>query len=167
MKEYNLCNNAERVERFQQAIRVMSDMTAERIENEFNMSTWGEKTACGTVACAAGWCAMDPWFNERGLMMAEIERTDSYSGETWVDFTFSKEGNASQFFGEAAVDAVFTRASFMVGAKNSVDTHSKVLQALKDHLDFVIGGEVDESYMYEFHIRSTVEADRMEESDEA
>jgi hypothetical protein len=32
------------------------------------MHTFGEQTDCGTIACAAGHCAMDPWFRKRGFI---------------------------------------------------------------------------------------------------
>jgi hypothetical protein len=43
-------------------------------EKNFNMGCWKEETECGTVMCAAGYAAHDPWFNERGLIMKD----DSY-----------------------------------------------------------------------------------------
>lgn len=55
------------IERWQNALRVLKAMTEHEIARHFDMSTWGRKTACGTVACLAGHCALDPWFNERGF----------------------------------------------------------------------------------------------------
>jgi hypothetical protein len=31
-------------------------------EGQFDMEWFGKKTDCGTVCCAAGWAALDPWF---------------------------------------------------------------------------------------------------------
>jgi hypothetical protein len=33
----------------------------------FNISSWGKKTDCGTVACAAGWATTIAEFNEEGF----------------------------------------------------------------------------------------------------
>lgn len=34
---------------------------------------------CGTVACAAGWAALDPWFTERGLVLRTDTRARLFS----------------------------------------------------------------------------------------
>lgn len=31
-------------------------------EAQFDMALFGKRTTCGTVCCAAGWAALDPWF---------------------------------------------------------------------------------------------------------
>lgn len=45
--------------------RVVKAAPAER----FRMRKFTEQTDCGTAYCAAGWAAIDPWFNKRGLYM--------------------------------------------------------------------------------------------------
>lgn len=52
------------LERWRQLIRVLEGVP----EQKLNMGTWCDDEAeCGTVACAAGWAGMDPWFVERGF----------------------------------------------------------------------------------------------------
>ena len=52
------------VEALKQAIRILETIP----EANFNMHTFGEKTDCGTVACIAGHCMLDPWFISRGFI---------------------------------------------------------------------------------------------------
>lgn len=33
----------------------------------FNLSYWGDKTDCGTTACAAGWCGLEDGFRRQGF----------------------------------------------------------------------------------------------------
>lgn len=62
--------NAVYFERLEQAMRVMHDLKANPAGRRFNINTFGATDACGTiVGCIAGFCGLDPWFNERGLGM--------------------------------------------------------------------------------------------------
>jgi hypothetical protein len=47
-------------ERLEQLRRVVLAAPADR----FHMRTWCEKSPCGTAYCAAGWAAIDPWFQD-------------------------------------------------------------------------------------------------------
>jgi len=42
-------------------------MTDHVINHHFDMNSWVRNTDCGTVGCAAGHCALDPWFKDRGF----------------------------------------------------------------------------------------------------
>lgn len=56
------------VESWEQALRVLQQMTPHERKNHFDMRSWGHRTDCGTVACLAGHCYLDPWFQKnRGL----------------------------------------------------------------------------------------------------
>lgn len=55
------------IERWEQLIRVLRELPAHEKKKHFNMGVWITKTKCGTVACAAGWAGLDPWFRRRGL----------------------------------------------------------------------------------------------------
>jgi hypothetical protein len=46
--------------------RVLVNLPEHERTHHFDMSGFVEDTACGTVCCAAGHCAFDPWFRERG-----------------------------------------------------------------------------------------------------
>jgi hypothetical protein len=58
----------DRIERYRQLIRVMRGLSKHERERHFDMESWGRKTPCGTTMCAAGFCGVDPWFQERGFV---------------------------------------------------------------------------------------------------
>lgn len=60
------CPKVEQIERWENVARVLREMPAHDREHHWNMETFGELTECGTVACAAGHCGLDPWFRARG-----------------------------------------------------------------------------------------------------
>lgn len=64
---WNDIPHAERVLRWERVETVLAGMSEHEIDNHFNMGVWGRKTDCGTVGCAAGQCALDPWFKRRGF----------------------------------------------------------------------------------------------------
>jgi hypothetical protein len=84
------------IERWEQALRVLESMDEHTRTKHFDMWAWGSVTSCGTVACAAGHCALDPWFRERGL----IGVLDDYS-MTFTDL------QPYEFFGRGGTYAVF------------------------------------------------------------
>jgi hypothetical protein len=59
----------QQIERWQNVERVLHKMPEHERQKHWDMATWGEKTACGTVACAAGHCGLDPWFRRRGFKL--------------------------------------------------------------------------------------------------
>jgi hypothetical protein len=46
------------IERLTQLRRVIEEAPEDRL----HMRAWSEKAPCGTAHCAAGWAALDPWF---------------------------------------------------------------------------------------------------------
>lgn len=74
MKYWDTISFKEKIERWQNAIRVLDAMPQHEREHHWDMSTFGMPTACGTVACAAGHCAMDRWFRLRGLTVRMRKR---------------------------------------------------------------------------------------------
>jgi hypothetical protein len=55
------------IERWENAARVMRKLTKHERKKHFDMSVWGQETLCGTAACVAGYCALDSWFQKRGV----------------------------------------------------------------------------------------------------
>lgn len=55
------------IERYENVIRVLGSLSRHERREHFDMSTFGRITDCGTVACAAGHCSLDPWFRKRGF----------------------------------------------------------------------------------------------------
>jgi len=55
-------------QRLVHAVRVLHDV--KRLHRPFDMMTWYHRSIFFRVkACAAGWCAMDPWFQSQGLFL--------------------------------------------------------------------------------------------------
>ena len=50
-------------ERLEQVCRVLRDLPAGK---KFSLESWYR---CGTIGCAIGWAAADPWFTRRGLKL--------------------------------------------------------------------------------------------------
>ena len=53
-------------ERLLQVIRVLEELPAKK---RFSLATWYK---CGTVGCAIGWSAADPWFTRRGFRLSSV-----------------------------------------------------------------------------------------------
>jgi hypothetical protein len=85
------------IERWEQALRVLESMDEHEREKHFDMSMWGARTSCGTVACVAGHCSFDPWFREHG-----------FSGKFDEDHDVLRFPQAQplEFFGKGGAQAV-------------------------------------------------------------
>ncbi|MGH2613168.1 MAG: hypothetical protein ACRDFB_09015, partial [Rhabdochlamydiaceae bacterium] len=111
------------------ALKVMTNMTPHQRKKHFNMSEWGKRTDCGTVACLAGHCSLDPWFRKQGFKGS----FDEVYGE--LDF-FNIEPPI--FFGSKVYNDILTNRSFTeyghgsyVNVKKAV---VKVIKNLKQHI---------------------------------
>lgn len=94
--------NAELIERWEQCLRVLEQMPEHEREKHWDMSDWGNRTPCGTVACAAGHCGMDAWFRDRGFRM-DILKCDCGSPDCYnVEIS-----NVNEFFGDEGADHIF------------------------------------------------------------
>lgn len=83
-----------KIERLTQLIRVLEEVKADK--KPFDMLTWfsrlspvleqflvgNKKHPCGTVSCAAGWAAQDPWFKRRGFTLVG---DGFFEGDTTVE----------------------------------------------------------------------------------
>lgn len=61
-------SNSECRERLQQAKRVLEGLSEEQRVHNFDINIVARHSARGIVACIAGHCGLDPWFQERGLV---------------------------------------------------------------------------------------------------
>src|SRR6267378_1550966 len=73
MKHWDDITPKEQIARWEQVLRVLRGLTKHERKKHFNMGFFGQKTSCGTVACAAGHCGLDPWFRRRGFKLDFIE----------------------------------------------------------------------------------------------
>lgn len=123
------------IERWENAIRVLRALTPHERKNHWSMSTWGIKTECGTVQCAAGHCANDPWFRRRGFKYnpnwAKDYRLKKYRG---CASRYAFGMTPDQFFGERAFSVFYNTNSRSVrDVINEMKGHIRGLKAeLKD-----------------------------------
>ena len=95
--------NAVYRERLQQAVRVMKDLAANPAGKRFNMKVYAAEDEDGTlVGCIAGFCALDPWFQERGLVM---ELGEMELGETAVPSVLPESSSARKSHSTCATTA--------------------------------------------------------------
>jgi len=60
--------NADYQERLHQAVRVMQEVIERNDQERFDIHVYARADRGGPVCCIAGFCGLDPWFQERGLI---------------------------------------------------------------------------------------------------
>ena len=94
------------IERWENVLRVLRSLTPHQRKKHWDMRTWGMETECGTVACAAGHCALDPWFQKRGFQGSMVQGSDcrvlAFNGDT-----FTRDCEVIQFFGSHGTSRIF------------------------------------------------------------
>lgn len=114
MKTWDELKKAQQVERWENVVRVLKALTPHQREKHWDMSDWGKTTDCGTVACAAGHCGLDPWFRRRGFQLNFIkcncgEPNCAERLDFDVEGFFGVEGSDQIFYGSGSVDDVIAR----------------------------------------------------------
>lgn len=103
-KTWDEISIAERIERWENVIRVLQALSPHEKRKHFNMTLWGWKEDCGTVACAGGHCSFDPWFRKRGFS-GKFDRCGNLEWQSLDPFDFfGVEGTRSIFLCEAIGD---------------------------------------------------------------
>lgn len=110
MKAFGYCTMREKVQRWTEAMRVLRALTPHQRRRHLDMSTFAVKTECGTMACAAGFCALDSWFHRRGFQVrfdaTGVMLIKSVTGRSFGgDFT----GPTEAFFGARGTTLIFYR----------------------------------------------------------
>lgn len=84
-------------ERLEQVIRVLEELPTGK---KFSLRRW---MTCGTIGCAVGWAAMDPWFRRRGLRLeihAPCPKDRFGRSQYWPSYRGHHDFEAvSRFFG--------------------------------------------------------------------
>ena len=119
---FDMIPRADQIIRWEQAIRVLEALKPHERKKHFDMSAWGKKTPCGTVACAAGFCGLDRWFRKNGFRMDFKARTKILRGENtnsdadledyWgppikIPYFETVISDVSDFFGEDGSENIF------------------------------------------------------------
>ena len=105
--KWEVVSDKARLERVERLLHVLTSMTDHEIEHHFDMGKWLARNACGTTGCAAGLCAMDPWFKRRGYGIV-FEKAGSRWYWNWLGQMWPES-----FFGHDLYEKVFTNMFFM------------------------------------------------------
>jgi hypothetical protein len=93
MKAWYDATPKQKIERWENVLRVLKGLSPHERQKHWSMSDWVVKTECGTVACAAGHCGLDPWFRRRGFRMGV-----RYDDWTCPEDFFGYEGSTRIFY---------------------------------------------------------------------
>lgn len=109
-------SQAELIERWENAERVLVNMPEHERKEHWCMSAWGTQTPCGTIACAAGHCGMDPWFIERGFELVPLSQVKGSRHSVGYLFRDDRENEISdrpvtEFFGYDGTRRIFYNPS--------------------------------------------------------
>lgn len=130
MKHFDECTKAQQIERWENVLRVLSNLTPHERRRHWDMSWWGYKTECGTVACAAGHCGLDPWFRRRGFKL------DFYKSWITQDWSSSMPIEPEDFFGKVGCTTIFYNET-----RRSVGTVIREVRAYLKQLRGMPGNE--------------------------
>jgi hypothetical protein len=110
------------IERWQNAERVLESMPQHERQHHWNMGFWGEKTSCGTIACAAGHCGLDPWFRRRGFKL-DFAKRDNAPTISDVPAFFGFEGTQRIFLNQKrrSVETVLGEVRDYVGELQKIE----------------------------------------------
>lgn len=120
-RPWDLIPLADKVERAERIVTVLSNLSGHQVDKHFDMGQWAEKTDCGTVGCAAGQCAMDPWFQRRGFGVIFEKRSNRDGSDPFYMWEWTGL-DPQLFFGSDLYHGVFTCNDLIVKfAKSSQD----------------------------------------------
>lgn len=125
----------QRNERLLQVVRVLRELPKGK---RFDLARWYK---CGSVACAVGWSASDPWFTRRGFKLAK-------SGEPAAGFLTAHydthhpifKGDdgfhaVAIFFGidEGDTNLLFDKYSYRFGRRSRRDVIRRIEKFVRDN----------------------------------
>lgn len=138
-KTWDEINQDQKIERWENVLRVLNKMTPHQRKKHFNMSEWASKTDCGTIGCAAGLCSFDPWFVRRGFKSKfKFCKDDIDPKESFWDHDFT-EMYPEDFFGYYGYETIFINNEFVhhKGAR----VHAWVVKAVKAYIKELQDGQ--------------------------
>lgn len=124
MIPWSEATHEQRIERWENVLRVLAKLTRHERRYHFNMGTWGEKTDCGTVLCAGGYCGLDPYFQALGMITK-----------------FSKDGELISDVSETSALIMGTEgyAEIFTGYENQ---YGKVVRKIKSFITRLKAGKI-------------------------
>ena len=133
VKDFNQLTLDAKIERWENVVRVLTELPPHEKRKHFDMANWGVTNECGTVACAAGHCGLDPWFNKQGLKLLP------YDG---IENCFLEDLEMSEALGEFAngvdvADFFGTVGSVNIFFNTNKRSVGKVIQECKAHIKYL------------------------------
>lgn len=101
-EHFDVIGRDAQIERWEQCARVLETMPEHERTQHWDMGTFGTHTACGTVACAAGHCGLDPWFRDRGFQLNFIKCS---CGDPYC--SVQRFSTPQLFFGDKGTERIF------------------------------------------------------------
>lgn len=127
MKEWNELTIDEKIRRWEHVDLTLKNLSPHEKRKHFNLGEWGKKTECGTVACVAGHCGLDPYFRRQGFKL-EFKFVSFHFGskEGYWEMDNDIANDAHAFFGNEGYHLVFLGED--VKGKQTVSDARKAVQ---------------------------------------
>lgn len=135
VKNFEDLTKAERLKRWQALYDALGRLTPHERKQHWNMETWGEKTPCGTVACAAGHAGFDPKIQAMGFRSFYDTIDEVPEGDRDQKIEFSCEPD--YFFGDTMANEVFT--GYFKGGSG---TWTQVRRRIKTMIGWLRAGKI-------------------------
>lgn len=130
----------EKIDRWEHVDLTLKNLTPHEKRQHFDLGDWGSKTECGTVACVAGHCGLNPYFRELGFKLDFKFRPWNRVEASWYDpdnklpkdqrGDWEIDGDISEdaalFFGGRGYDQIFLGEG--VGGNQRVSDCRKAIQ---------------------------------------
>lgn len=123
------------IERLQQLRRVVEAAPDDRL----HMRAWSERAECGTAYCAAGWAALDPWFQENTPILGVFEITETKMVESLGNSSI----DLADLFGITSRDA---SALFATYSLCGIGPHAISKAEVLANIDRLIAGDSAKRY---------------------
>lgn len=137
-KPFDELTKKEKLERWTNVVRVMQKLTKHQRKHHFFMENWGEETDCGTKACAAGFCGMDPWFQAQGIELQQDESKEVYGFRVdnvlLLGSSYSLKIMLSKFFGYEGTRKIFYGEINEIGSQDLNKTYAQVMRQIRNHV---------------------------------
>jgi hypothetical protein len=121
------------IERLTQLRRVIEEAPEDRL----HMRAYSERARCGTAYCAAGWAAIDPWFQKN----TEINETLKVTPEGRIfiaDGVWNEFDDFADIFG---IDPDDSQALFGADPSKNLGPHAVSKAQVLDNIDRLLRGE--------------------------
>lgn len=124
-----------------EALRQLRRVIEAAPEDRLHMRAWSENAECGTAYCAAGWAAIDPWFQQHTSIL-ETFRVSPHS-IVYTDYAVTAFSRLDEIF---RIGIWNSEALFGKGINSSLGPHSVTKAEVLQRIDALIAGGDIEPY---------------------